>query len=44
MKSLIAFVMTMAFGFGGAMAGETVSYVFLNDQIGTPWEPDSRAQ
>ena len=28
--------MTAAFGLGGAMAGETVSYVFLNDRIGNP--------
>ena len=36
MKSLITFVMTAAFGLGGAMAGEAVSYVFLNDRIGNP--------
>jgi len=36
LKSLITFVMTAAFGLGVAMAGETVSYVFLNDRIGNP--------
>jgi len=35
-EGLITFVMTAAFGLGGAMAGETVSYVFLNDRIGNP--------
>jgi len=35
-EGLIPFVMTAAFGLGGAMAGETVSYVFLNDRIGNP--------